>query len=300
MPDWLLFLVPSFIWGTTWLTIKFQLGVVRPEVSVAYRFGLASVVLFVWCAARRIPLEFDARTHLRFALLGLLQYAFNYVLVYLSEGYLPSGVVAVIFALVVAWNLVGARVFFGSPLSAPILAGAALGIAGVTLVFLPELSRVRAAPDQVRGVALAVLATISASAGNLWSQRLYARGVAVPPSTAWAMLYAAMAVSLYCVLRGLPFRFEASPSYVASLVYLAVFGSVLAFVSFLTLLKRIGAGRASYTAALIPVLAMATSTVFEGYRWSALAFSGMVLVLAGNVLVLRGKQRSVSEPSGAR
>lgn len=296
MPNWLLFLVPSLIWGTTWLTIKFQLGVVAPEVSVVYRFGLASLVLFVWCVARGVPLRFDARAHASFALLGLLQYALNYVLVYLSEGYLPSGVVAVVFVLMVAWNLVGARVFFASPLTAPVLAGAALGMTGVTLVFSSELSHVAAAPGQVRGVVMAVLATISGSAGNLWSQRLYARGVAIPPSTAWAMLYASVAVALYCVVRGLPFRFDASPSYLASLVYLAVFGSVFAFMGFLTLLQRIGAGPAGYTAAVIPVLAMATSTVFEGYRWSAVALSGMALVLAGTVMVLRGKQRA----AGAR
>jgi drug/metabolite transporter (DMT)-like permease len=294
LPNWLLFLVPSLIWGTTWLTIKFQLGVVTPEVSVAYRFGLASLVLFTWCLARSVPLRFDARTHASFALLGVLQYGFGYVLVYLSEGYLPSGVVAVVFVLMVAWNLVGARVFFASPLSLPVLAGAGLGMAGVTLVFSSELSHVAAAPGQVRGVVLAVLATMAQSAGNLWSQRLYTRGMAIPPSTAFAMLYASMAVALYCLLRGLPFRFDTSPAYLASLVYLAVFGSVLAFIGFLTLLQRIGVGRAGYTSAVIPVLAMATSTVFEGYRWSLVALSGMALVLAGNVMVLRGNQRAAS------
>ncbi len=289
MPNWLLFILPSFIWGTTWLTIKFQHGVVPPEASVVYRFGLASLLLFGWCHLRGVRLAFDARTHASFAFLGLLQYALNYVLVYLSEQRLTSGLVAVLFALMVAWNLTGARLFFRSRLSAPLVAGAAIGIAGVTLVFWPEVSHVSGARRELEGAGLAVLATLVSSAGNLWSQRVYARDVGIAPSTAWSMLYATGMVFLYCVARGVPFRFEASVPYVASLVYLAVFGSVFAFVTFLTLLRRVGAGVAGYTSALIPVLAMLTSTVFEGYRWSAVALAGMLLVLAGNVMVMRAK-----------
>lgn len=286
---WLLFLVPSVIWGTTWLVIKFQLGAVAPEVSVAYRFGLASAVLFAWCALRRIPLAFGARDHASLAALGLLQFGLNYVAVYLSERHLTSGLVAVVFVLMVAWNLGGARLFFGTRAPAPVIAGAALGMLGVALVFWPELARVRAGPEEAIGIALAVAATLFASAGNLWSQRLYARGVPVVPSTAWAMGYSSAAVALYCALRGLPFAFERTLPYVASLAYLALFGSVVAFVAYLTLIRRAGAGPAGYTSAVIPVVAMATSTLFEGYRWTALALAGMALVVVGNVLVLRGR-----------
>ena len=292
MPNWLLFVIPSFIWGTTWLTIKFQLGVVAPEVSVAYRFGLAALVLFVWCALRRIPLRFERRTHASLALLGLLQYGSNYVLLYMSEADLTSGLVAVLFALVLVWNLAGARLFFDRPLTLPVVAGAAIGMAGVALVFWPEASQLRAA-GHARGVALAVAATLAASAGNLWSERVYARDVSIAASTAWAMAYASLSVAMYCALRGIPFAFDASIPYLLSLLYLALFGSVLAFIGFLTLLRRIGAGRASYTAVVIPVLAMATSTLFEGYRWSTLALSGMGLVLAGNVMVLRERGRAL-------
>jgi drug/metabolite transporter (DMT)-like permease len=180
-----------------------------------------------------------------------------------------------------------------------VLAGALLGAAGVSLVFLPELRHVRAAPELASGAALAVLATLVASAGNLWSQRLYARGVAIVPSTAWGMLYASLAVAAYCGLRGVPFAFEPSLRYVASLAYLALFGSVVAFVTYLTLLRRIGAGRSGYTAAAIPVLAMFFSTLFEGYRWTAPALAGMALVVAGTVLVLRGKAPAPEVSPGA-
>jgi drug/metabolite transporter (DMT)-like permease len=279
--------VPSFIWGTTWLVIKFQLGVVAPQVSVAYRFGLASALLLGWCAVRGIPLRLDLRSHASLALLGVLQFALNYVLVYLAEVHLASGLVALVFGLMVLWNIAGARVFFGAAVSPGIALGAALGLSGVTLVLWPDLSQVRGVTGQGWGVALAVGGTVAASAGNLWSQRLYRRGAAVIPSTAWAMLYGAAAVALYCALRGIPFTFDPSLPYVASLAYLAVFGSVFAFVAYLSLLRRIGAGRTGYTAVVIPVLAMVASTALEGYRWSVAPVAGMALVLCGNVLMLR-------------
>jgi drug/metabolite transporter (DMT)-like permease len=285
--DWLLFVVPSFIWGTTWFAITFQLGTVPPEVSVVWRFGAASLILFGWCLLRRIPLRFDLRTHLAYATLGSLQYALNYVLVYLSEGQLTSGLVALLFALLVIWNIAGARVFFGTAVTPSIALGAGMGILGVTLVLWPELSQVQNVSGHVLGVALALLATLVSSAGNLYSQRIFRRGLPVIASTAFSMLYGSLAVALYCVLRGIRFGFDFSFPYLASLGYLALFGSVFAFISYLTLLQRIGAGRAGYTSVVIPVVAMAASTVFEGYRWTALALGGMILVLTGNVLVLR-------------
>jgi drug/metabolite transporter (DMT)-like permease len=285
--DWLLFLVPSFIWGTTWLVIKFQLGVVAPQVSVAYRFGLASALLLGWCAVRRIPLRLDARSHASLALLGVLQFALNYVLVYLAEVHLTSGLVALVFGLMVLWNLIGARVFFGAPVTPAVAVGAALGLCGVTLVLWPDISHVQRVPGLGWGIGLAALGTVAASAGNLWSQRLYRRGFEVVPTTAWGMLYGSTAVAAYCALRGIPFTFDPSLPYVASLAYLAVFGSVIAFVTYLSLLRRIGAARVGYSAVVIPVLAMATSTVFEGYRWSPAPLAGMALVLGGNVLMLR-------------
>jgi len=297
---WILFLVPCAIWGTTWLVIKFQLGVVAPEASVAYRFGLASLLLFGWCLLRGVGLRYDAGAHASFALLGVLNFGLNYVLVYLSEGYLTSGLVAVLFALIVFWNLVGARVFFGSPAPRAVVAGAALGLSGVAFLFWPDLTGLRPAPGQGLGMLLALLGSLVASAGNLFSQRLYGRGVPIVPSTAWAMGYASLAVALSCGVRGIPFAFDASAAYVASLAYLTVFGSVFAFIAYLTLIRRIGAGRAGYTAAVIPVVAMGTSTAFEGYRWSGLALAGMGLVLAGNVLVLRAKERSASETPSQR
>lgn len=289
--DLLLFLVPTCIWGTTWLAIKFQLGVVPPEVSVAWRFGLASLLLLGWCAARGLPLRYPLRDQPAFVLLGLLLFGANYVLVYRSETYLTSGLVAVLSSLMVFWNLLGARIFFGTSAPRAVRGGALLGFAGVALLFWPEVSSLRPGgpAGQATGMALALLSTLLASGGTLYSQRLFARGVPVLPATALGMGWSALAVTGWCALAGIPFAFDPRPGYVLSLAYLAAFGSVIAFASYLTLVGRIGAGRTGYMTVVIPAVAMAVSTVFEGYRWSPGALAGMALVIAGTVLVLRAR-----------
>lgn len=287
-----LFLLPTSIWGTTWLVIKYQLGTVAPEVSVAWRFALASALLLGWCGWRRTPLRYGPRAHVGFATLGLLLFGLNYVLVYRAEATLTSGLVAVLFSFLVLWNLLGARLFLGTRAPIGLLLGAGLGVAGVGLLFWPDLSGQRADSGLLVGVGYAVAGTLVASAGNLYSQRLFTRDVAVVPATAFAMGYAAVSLLVWCAVNGISFSFDPRPGYVLSLLYLALFGSVVAFVAYLTLLKRIGAGRAGYSAAAIPAVAMLASTLFEHYRWTALGIAGMALVLFGSVLVLRVKERA--------
>jgi len=288
--DWLLLLLPSFIWGTTWYAIKFQLGPVAPEVSVAYRFLLAAAILLGWCLVRGVDLRFGAARHLGFAVQGGLQFCLNYLFVYLAEAHLTSGLVALLFGLLMPFNLIGARIFYGTRLTGGVLAGAGLGLLGVALVVWPDLLKAGGLTGVgLQGLWLAVLGSLAASAGNLWSQRLYRQGVPVVQSTAWGMLYGALLVVAYAALIGRRFTWDHSTGYLVSLCYLALLGSVVAFVTYLTLVKRIGAGKAGYSSVIIPVIAMGTSTVFEGYRWTPLALLGMALVVAGNVLVLRRK-----------
>ena len=284
--DWLLLLVPSFIWGTTWYAIKFQLGVVPPEVSVAYRFFLAALLLLGFGLARGVDLRFPAARHRDFAVQGGLQFCLNYLFVYLAEEHLTSGLVALLFGLLMPFNLLGARLLYGTRLTAGVLAGAGLGLTGVALVVWPDLGGATGGLG-AQGLWLAVAGSLAASAGNLWSQRLFRQGVPVVPCTAWGMLYGSLLTAGYAAAVGRPFRWDPAPGYALSLGYLALLGSVVAFVTYLTLVKRIGAGRAGYSSVVIPVIAMGTSTVFEGYRWTALALLGMALVVAGNVLVLR-------------
>lgn len=285
-----LYLTSVLIWGSTWLAITFQLGRVPAEVSVAYRFALASAILFAWCGVRRLRVAYGWREQRWMALQGLLLFGLNYVLVYLAEEQISSGLVALIFSMMVFMNIAATRVFFGTRIVRATAVGALLGVTGVALVLLPELARGGGRGSVVLGVGCALVSTVSASLGNIVAARNQRHGLPVLQANAWGMFYGALAVAVYALAAGHGYGFEATSKYIASLVYLALFGSVVAFGAYLTLVGRIGAERAGYVGAAIPVVAVLLSTAFEGLRWHAATFAGVALCVAGNVLVLRGKK----------
>ena len=283
-----LYAVTVAIWGSTWLAITFQLGVVPPSVSVVWRFALSALMLLSYAAWKRLPLRFSPRDHFWMALQGLFLFGINYVLTYLSEQYLVSGLVAVIFSLMVFLNIVGMRIFFGRPINPIGFLAAMLGVAGVGLVFWPELSRFAPARNELIGVLFAAVAMTIASLGSMVAT--HNQRMPVVQVNGFAMMYGAGFVALYAAFSGDRFAFDWSFPYVASLLYLALFGSVLAFGAYLTLMKRIGADRAGYTAVAIPVVALVLSTLFEDIHWQAPMILGVGLCLAGNVLMLaRGR-----------
>jgi drug/metabolite transporter (DMT)-like permease len=288
-----LYLTAVLIWGSTWLVITFQLGKVPPEVSVAYRFALAGAILVVWSMLRKLRLRFSFREHLWMALQGALLFGLNYVCIYLAEIRISSGLVAVIFSLIVFFNIVGARVFFHTPIRRTTLLAGILGVSGVALIFLPEIRRPGGGTAAVAGVVYAVVATVSASSGNLVSARNQRHGLPVVQLNTFGMLYGASFVALYALAVGRPFLFETSAAYVLSLSYLALFGSVLAFGAYLTLIGRIGADRAGYTGAVIPIVALLLSVAFEGLHLHLGEVLGVALCIGGNILVLR-KPKPVS------
>ena len=279
-----LFAIASLIWGSTWLAITFQLGAVAPEASVVYRFALAAVLLAIWCAVTGRSLRFSRTQHLWLAAQGTLLFGLNYLAVYWAEQYVASGLVAVLFSLIVFFNLVGARVFFAAPIGGRTLIAACLGVAGVVLMFGHELTR--SAGEAGRGIGFALGATVLASAGNLIAVRNQRHGFPVLPSVAWGMAYGAAVIALVAIVEGTPWSFDAGPRYVLSLIYLALFGSVIAFGAYLTLLGKIGPARAAYVGVAVPMVALAMSTVFENYRWTLPALAGAGLCVAGNILVL--------------
>ncbi|MGH7702532.1 MAG: DMT family transporter [Gemmatimonadales bacterium] len=284
-----LYLTSVLIWGSTWWVITFQFGAVPPAVSVAYRFALASLILFGWCRVRRLRLGFSVPDHLWMALQGVLLFGTNYVCVYLAEVEIASALVAVAFSLVVFLNIAGARIFFGTPFKRATLLGAVLGMSGVVLVFLPELEQGAGKGNSTLGLAYALVGALSASLGNLVASRNHRRGFPVVQMNTFGMLYGALFVALYAVLARQPFRFDWSARYLVSLTYLAVLGSIVAFGAFLTLLGRIGADRAGYVTVAIPVVALLLSALFEGLQWNGLLVLGFLLCLAGNISVLRSK-----------
>jgi drug/metabolite transporter (DMT)-like permease len=282
-----LFLACVGIWGSTWLAIKFQLGVVAPEASVAYRFLLASLLLFGYCRARGLTLRFTRRDHGWIVLQGLLMFGASYVFVYFAEQQLASGLVAVGYSASPLLGMLGLRIFFGTPMTARFAIGSLLGICGIVLVFAPEIARAGVVGPPVLGVVYTALAVVLSSFGSLVAHRNYDAGIPVWQNMAYGMFYGASFAAILNVAAGHSFAFDATLPYMLSLLYLAVCGSILAFAGFLTLIGRIGAARASYVGVMVPIIALAVSAVFEGFDWQPLTWVGLIVSVAGNVLVLR-------------
>lgn len=280
--------------GGSWYGIHLQAAsTVDPAVSVVWRFVVGGGILLVLAAATGSRLRFRAAEHGWIALHGLLMFSANQVLVYLGAQGLSSGLVAVIFSTLAVMNAINGTLLFGEPLRPGVLLGGVLGVAGMALIFLPHLSA--GAGAGIMPYALVCLASaFLTSLGVLVSQRCQRRGVPVLGGTAAAMLYGALICAAYAALSGAAFTIEASPAYLGSLAYVGVIGTAFAFWAFLALVGEIGADRTGYVTVLFPIVALAMSTLFEGYTWSPSAGAGLALVLIGNLLALRGVRRGRS------
>ena len=300
MQNALLYVLTTLIWGSTWLAITYQLGAVDPVVSVVYRFALASVLLIGYALIRRLRMRFSLLQHGFMALQGLTLFSVNYVLVYIAELHLASGLVAIVFSLLIVTNIFLGALLLRDPIRPRVLLGAVIGIIGLILVFLPRLSGEDLQSGFTLGVALALGATAVASIGNIVSARNQRNGLPVVQSNAYGMAYGAAITLAFVLIGGSRLSFDASAEYVLSLLYLAVFGSVIAFGSYLTLLGRIGPDRAAYIAVVFPIVALALSTLFEGLTWSVVAGIGVLLVVLGNAVALARKRRfGAKQPSTA-
>lgn len=286
MPSPVIYAIVVLIWGTTWFTIKFQLGVVAPEISLVYRFGLAAVCVFIYAAISGSPLRLSWRDHRFVALQGLTLFCLNYWMTYLSTQYLTSGLVAVLFTSIIFFNLINSRLIFGTPVERRVLIAAAAGILGVALLFLPELRAALGDRSIIHGALLALAATYVASLGNMAAMHNTNGGLPVVTVNAYGMAYGALGLAVIALMRGTPIAFDPHWPYVLSLLYLSLAGTSLAFGLYLALLKRIGAARAAYTSVLFPVVALTVSTLYEDYRWSLPAFIGLAVLVAGNALAL--------------
>lgn len=296
MPTSLIYAIVVLIWGTTWFVIKFQLGVVAPEISLVYRFGLASACVFAYARLTGSPLSLSWREHRFIALQGATLFCLNYWMTYLSTQYLTSGLVAVIFTSIIFFNIVNGRVFLKTLIEPRVLVAAAAGVLGVALLFLPELGAALGDPAIARGATLALAATYVASLGNMAAARNTHSGLPVVTVNAYGLAYGTIGLAAIAAIRGTPVEFDPRWPYVASLLYLSLAGTSLAFGLYLALIKRIGASRAAYTSVMFPVVALSVSTLFEGYRWSLPAMFGLTVLVVGNALAL-GK-RAQEAPAG--
>jgi len=286
-----LYLASVLIWGSTWYAIKFQLGVVAPEISLVYRFALAAIILLSFCTLTGRSLRYSLRQHGFIALQGLFLFSSNYLIFYWATSLLTSGIVALMFSTVILMNIINGAIFMRLAVSRRVILGACFGIAGIASIFWAELSAVDNNADTWRGLWMCLLATYFASIGNIISARNQKNSIPVIQTNAWGMGYGALVMAAYALVSGVPYNYDPSFDYSVSLIYLSVFGSILAFGSYLTLVGRIGADKAAYAAVLFPVIALGLSTIFENYQWSLRAVFGFVLVLLGNYIVLTKTKR---------
>ncbi len=280
MSSTFLYVATILIWGSTWYAIKLQLGAVEPMVSVAWRFALAALILIVWCKIRGLNLRFPLRAHIGMALLGLFLFSANYVIFYEATAFVTTGLVAVIFSTIVVMNIVNGALFLGNRVTPSTVIGASIGIAGISLVFLPSLETF-----SPLGVALCIAGTVLASFGNIVSAINHRNTIPVVQANTWGMTYGTIFLFIAVFWKGHSLAIELTPVYLGSLFYLALFGSVLAFGCYLTLLGRVGPEKAAYVTVLFPIVALTISTLLEDYQWNLMSLGGVALVLLGNLII---------------
>ncbi|MCC2615292.1 EamA family transporter [Aestuariibacter halophilus] len=281
-----LYVITVLIWGSTWLAIEYQLGVVAPEVSLVYRFAGAAALMWLFCWWRGMDMRCGWLDHSYFLLLACCNFGFNYLILYWAQGYLTSAMTSIAFSTLLIMNIINTRLFFGKPIAPRTAIGASLGIAGIIALFWHDVAAFDLSSGALTGLLLALGGTLVASLGNMASVRNSNRGISVFVGNAWGMLYGAIGLALYALISGAAFIVDWQPAYLLSLGYLSVFGTVIAFASYFLLLKDIGPAQASYTIVLFPVVAVVLSTLFEGFEWHPNTVFGFVLVLIGNAIVL--------------
>jgi drug/metabolite transporter (DMT)-like permease len=297
VPTRFLFFAAVAIWGTTWIAITVQIDAAAPEVGVPLRFTLAALAAAAWCRWRGIALALPWRTQRWLIALGAAGFCASYLLVYHAERYIVSGLVAVGYAAMPLVNMVAERGFFGTPLSRRVTAGGLLGLAGIALIFEPAFARAATDARLMVGALLTALAVLASSLANMVVLRNHRAGVDGWAPLALAMGWGAAACWVDAAAIGAPLAIRWSWPFALSLVYLALAGSVLAFAAYYVVVGRIGTARAAYVGVMSTVVALVISTLFEGYDWRWTTAVGILLAVAGNVMALQRKPRSVE--SGA-
>ncbi len=285
------FLLLSLIWGSTWLVIKLQLGVVDPTWSVAYRFLLAGIVLLGWCRLAGVSLSVPRAGWGFLGTFAVLQFVLNFNLIYRAELYIPSGLPAVAFALLMVPNAALAFLFLGLRVSRRFVGGSAIAIAGVGLLFANELQLPDDPAAVMLGLGLTAAAMLAASAANVMQASPRARALPPLSGLGWAMLCAGLLNAALALLLAGPPQWDPRPEYALGLLMLGVLASALAFALYFDLVRRIGPAEAAWIGIPVPIIAMALSTLFEGYRWSPMAAAGALIALAGLAIALRPPPR---------
>jgi len=275
----------TLIWGSTWIVIVGQLGVVPPSWSVTYRFAVAAAAMFAFAAFRRERLWLEPRGMAFAAVLGLAQFTFNFNFVYRAEQHITSGLVAVLFALLIVPNTLMGRIFLRTPLEGRFLAGAGIAILGVGMMILHEYrAAAMGAGEVLVGTALTLSGVMSASTANVMQGTKIARAQSMVVMIAWAMLFGALADGSFAWITTGPPVIEPSPAYIGGVLYLGIIASAVTFPLYFNVIRAVGPGQAAWSSVLIPIIAMGFSTAFESYRWATLSIAGGAVALVGLVI----------------
>jgi len=293
MNNTFLYVITVFIWGTTWIAINYQLGDVAPEASLVYRFGLAAVVLFAYCRFKNLSLKFRAKHHLQFLLFGLTLFGCNYYFLYSAQQHINSALTSIAFSMIMFLNVINARIWFKTKITQKTYIGSFLGLAGIIILFWPQINDTKLGSETLLGLTLCFVGTLFASTGNMVSMKNKLMNIPMMQANAWGMFYGSVFMTILLLVQGKSFNFSYTLPYISSLIYLSIFGSIIAFASYLTLLNNIGAHKASYTSVMFPAVAVIISTIVEGFSWNNYTVVGLLVILAGNVVVLTRSKSTV-------
>jgi drug/metabolite transporter (DMT)-like permease len=280
------FLICSVIWGITWIAIKYQIHSINGSAAVFYRFFCASLIMFALCFYNKENLNFNKSFHFRFISQGFFMFCLNFILTYWATSMASSALVALAFTSLIFFNMFGARIFFNTPFEKKVTYGAIISFLGMALITLNEYEHIAALPLSVWGFLLSVLATLSASAGNLISTNNRRLKIPILANNAWGMFYGSAFTLIFCLFMHKDLSITWSWPFAISFFYLAVFGTVISFWSYLKLIDIVGPTKAAFTSVLSPVIALGVSTVFENFQWSFILFFGVALSITGNIIAL--------------
>ena len=296
------FLTVSVIWGGTWLVIRDQIATVPPQWSITWRFVVATFGMFALARWRGDPLALPRGGQLWAMALGLMQFTLNFTFVYNAERFITSGLVAVMFALLVVPNALLGRALLGQPIRREFVIGSSIASVGVGLLFLQEWRASPATLEEVLlGAGLTVGGILAASFANIIQALEGAKRLPFLSLLAWSMLWGVgFNVAAALIIVGPP-AFDPRPAYGLGILYLGLLGSVVTFPLYYGLVRKVGAGQAAYSSVIVPVVAMVLSTLFEGFVWGPVPAAGAALALGGMFVALRGRsapppKRSIPEP----
>jgi len=281
-----LFSICSLVWGSTWIALTYQVHEMHVMLSVGIRFALAACLIGLWCWIKNISLKLPLAEHKWIAVAGVFLYTLDYSFLYAAQQHMISALLAVLSSTVIYFNVILRRVLMSKPMRAEVVIGATVGLVGIILIFLPEFKVFSAQQGIVIGLMFASASFFSAAVGNVVSEKVLSGNIRVLQMNFWAMTYGVVLTLTIAFAGGARVDFPSAPSYYISLLYLAVFGSVIAFGAYMRLLKQMGADKSAYVVLIYPIVALGISTLFEGYVWSVTAVLGVFIVLAGNAIAM--------------